>query len=318
MEKNICLLIVTYNRKAYLEKLLKQIVNQTEKIDGIFIFDNYSSDGTDKLLRNMNIIKDIKEQKVIENRTNDITYYYYRNNRNTGGAGGFHKAFELIYDMNKFQYIWAMDDDVIPEDNCLEKLINFQDKDTMITIPNRTDENFQDKACVEIDLKNPFKIFMKKKKIIKGEKLREQESIEVVDMAFEGPLVNCELLEKIGLPDEKYFIQFDDTDYATRASKVTKLRFVRDAILHKQIIPTSINNKLMNWKDYYAYRNDILFCQKYAENIFVKYITPILLYINLFLKTIIKRKWKNIKVINKAFKDGYTKNEGKTINPGEL
>ena len=137
-------------------------------------------------------------------------------------------------------------------------------------------------------------------------------------MAFEGPLINCKLINNIGLPDENYFIQFDDTDYATRASQYTKIKFIKNAILHKQIIPIRKNNKLMNWKEYYAYRNDILFCRKYGKNVLVKYMTPILVFIDLSLRAIIKRKWKNLKVLSKAFLDGYLGKKGKTINPGDL
>ena len=50
----------------------------------------------------------------------------------------------------------------------------------------------------------------------------------------------------------------------------------------------------------------------------MKYLTPILLYVNLMGKAIIKRKEKNIKVISRAFYDGYTEKKGKTVEPGEF
>ncbi len=315
---NLCVLIVTYNRKVYLEKLLNNIV-KNKKIENIFIFDNYSNDDTTELLKKMKIIDEVEENKIISTINKNIQYYYYRNSENSGGSGGFHKGFELISNMNKFEYIWAMDDDVIPDEDCLNRLLMYQSEDTMITIPNRTDENYEDKVCTSIDLTNPFKLFVKKKKTYKVSELPcNKEYIEVVDMAFEGPLINCKLINNIGLPDENYFIQFDDTDYATRASQYTKIKFIKNAILHKQIIPIRKNNKLMNWKEYYAYRNDILFCRKYGKNVLVKYMTPILVFIDLSLRAIIKRKWKNLKVLSKAFLDGYLGKKGKTINPGDL
>ena len=54
----------------------------------------------------------------------------------------------------------------------------------------------------------------------------EDENIRVVDMAFEGPLFNRKIIEKVGLPDKNYFLQFDDTDYATRACKYTNIELV--------------------------------------------------------------------------------------------
>ena len=163
---NLCVLIVTYNRKVYLEKLLNNIV-KNKKIENIFIFDNYSNDDTTELLKKMKIIDEVEENKIISTINKNIQYYYYRNSENSGGSGGFHKGFELISNMNKFEYIWAMDDDVIPDEDCLNRLLMYQSEDTMITIPNRTDENYEDKVCTSIDLTNPFKLFVKKKKTYK-------------------------------------------------------------------------------------------------------------------------------------------------------
>lgn len=319
---NVCTLIVTYNRKIYLEKLLKNIT-KNKNVKNILIFDNFSNDGTTELLKEMKIIDEVKENEIISNKKENVQYYYYRNNKNTGGAGGFHKGFELIQNMKKFDFIWLMDDDVLPDENCLNNLLKYQSEDTMITIPNRTDENFNDNVFVSIDLTNPFKLFANKKKCFKASKLKDdKEYYDVINMTFEGPLINCKLIDIIGLPDEKYFIQYDDTDYAMRAIKYTKIKFIKKAILHKQIVnnnkPQRNKKRYMNWKDYYAYRNDILFCRKYGKNIFVKYITPIFLCMNLILRAIIKRKWKNIKVIKKAFLDGYSEKGGKIVNPGEF
>ena len=302
--KDVAAVIVTYNRKDFLKKCIKALLEQEkgEECD-ILVIDNASTDGTKE-----EIVKYIQSQQVI----------YINTGNNLGGAGGFHKMFELLSVLNKFDYIWTMDDDVLPENDCLEKLLKYQDENTMITVPNRTDLRFNDKACINMDLSNPFKIFMKKKTTIQGNELSKIEVVDVVDMAFEGPLINSKLLSQIGLPDDRYFIQFDDTDYATRALNVTKIKFIVKAILHKQIIPIESKDRIMNWKSYYSYRNDILFCRKYGKNFGVKYVTPVFLYINLMIKAIFKKKWKNIKIINKAFFDGYIQKCGKTINPGEL
>ena len=320
MKQRVGVVIVTYNRKEYLKKLIKSLYEQTYDVKNIFILDNHSNDGTDEYIKNEFQISKVFEDKILEGISKEnMKIFYYRNSNNSGGAGGFNKAFELVNQMDLFEYIWVMDDDVIPEKECLECLIKFQSEDRMITIPNRTDENYVDQICTNINLTNPFKIFMKKKTVCKVNKINaEQECIDIVDMPFEGPLINMKLLRKVGLPDKDYFIQFDDTDFATRSIKHTKIGFIIKAKLHKQIISASNKKRMMNWKDYYAYRNDILFCRKYGKNIFVKYLTPIFLYGNLILRAIIKRKWKNIKVINKAFIDGYIGKKGKTVNPGDF
>ena len=312
--KKIYVLIVTFNRIEYLKKLLIKLLELDVK--GVCIIDNKSNDNTNNDLVKMGFAINSNEGILQKSKVKDKEIIYYRNEDNLGGAGGFSKGFELMKDF-EWDYLWVMDDDVLPDDKCLENLLKYQTEEVQITIPNRTTAGgFEEKVCTKINLKNPFKIFMKKK--TKRAIENEDENIRVVDMAFEGPLFNRKIIEKVGLPDKNYFLQFDDTDYATRACKYTNIELIKDAHLYKQIIPSKNKNKYMNWKDYYAYRNDIIYCKKYGANFMVKYITPIFLWINLTCKAIIKCKFKNMKVINKAFIDGYSNKKGKTVNPGEL
>ena len=47
--KSVCALVVTYNRKAYLFKLIVEgLLKQTYPIEKIIIFDNNSTDGTEQ------------------------------------------------------------------------------------------------------------------------------------------------------------------------------------------------------------------------------------------------------------------------------
>lgn len=313
--KKIFILIVTYNRINYLKKLLERLKDIKPSPKAILIVDNNSTDNTNLELINLGYAKNENKEVIQENIIKDTKILYYKNGKNTGGAGGFAKGFEILKEYD-WDYLWIMDDDVLPDYKCLENLLKFQTEEVKITIPNRTSDGFSEKVCTNIDLKNPFKIFMHKKKLCDARKVNEK--IKVVDMAFEGPLIKRDIINEIGIPDERYFLQFDDTDYATRAKKYTDIEWIKSAHLYKQIIPSKNAKKYMNWKDYYAYRNDIIYCRKYGRNFWVKKITPIFLWINLSLRALVKLKFKNFKVINKAFWDGYKERTGKTINPGEL
>ena len=46
MNKKVCVLLCTYNRKKCLEKVLNALSNQTHQISGIVVVDNHSTDGT--------------------------------------------------------------------------------------------------------------------------------------------------------------------------------------------------------------------------------------------------------------------------------
>ena len=120
------------------------------------------------------------------------------------------------------------------------------------------------------------------------------------------------------MPKKELFIIFDDSEYAYRASKVTEMHYIKKAILHKQIIPSSDPSRLMGWKEYYSYRNQYWYDRTYGENVFVRYLRPIFNHVDLCLRAIVRRKWSNFTVLKKAYHDGTKGILGKTVDPGSI
>ena len=316
MKKKVCALIVTYNRKEYLVKCIEALQNQTVKPSTIIIYDNNSTDGTESKLLESNIIKSAKIDEITENKLDEIKILFYKCSKNLGGSAGFHYGINIAVNQD-CDYIWTMDDDVFPDKDCLKNLLN-EMKNKRICIPNRTDENFIDNPIVKLNMSNPFKYSVGlRKKTIDVNKLKEN-NIIVVDMPFEGPIFEKQLVEEVGLPNKDLFIIFDDSEYAYRISQVTQIYFIKNAILHKQIIPNKDKNKLMNWKDYYGYRNQYWFDKKYGENFLVKYLRPLFNHFDLVLRAIIRKKFSNIKVLNAAYYDGSHGLLGKRVEPGKV
>lgn len=315
MNQSVCGVIVTYNRKEYLRKLLLSLRTQSHPLKAILIFDNKSTDGTEEMLLKNGFCIDAEKGVLHKNDTDSITYYYFRNKINSGGSGGFHDAIEIASKL-EYDYIWTMDDDVIPEKNCLEELLKYMSKEVQVCIPSRTDKDFLDYAITDINMSNPFLYHITSRKTrIKSTEIKS-EWVQVKDMPFEGPLFDVSIIREIGLPKKEFFIIFDDTEYALRAAKRTKLYFVPSAVLHKQIIPDAKHHEKMGWKEYYGYRNQFWFDYMYGENILVRYLRPLFLAIELSLKAVIKRKWTNLKVIFLAYKDGMQGKLGKRVEPG--
>ena len=187
-----------------------------------------------------------------------------------------------------------------------------------ICVPCRTDERYLDYAVVNVNMSNPFLYSISaRKKAVPSHNIHEN-SIPIKDMPFEGPLIDSSLVNEIGLPKKELFIIFDDSEYAYRASKVTEILYIKDAVLHKQIIPSKDHSRLMGWKEYYGYRNQYWFDCTYGENVFVKYLRPILNHMDLCLRAIVRRKWSNFTVLNKAYHDGTREILGKTVDPGAV
>lgn len=310
--KKVCVICVTYNRKEYLSKLLSALQHQDYKIDSVIIVDNCSSDQTNEMLQEKGYVTKAEYDEVHYHENQNIKFYYYRSSRNMGGAGGFKECFKIATTLD-VDYYWVMDDDVLPQSTCLSKLLLNQNDQNKITIPCRSDENFKDRIVTKIDMKSLFKGVANRKEYYNFD---VSNNIAVVDMPFEGPLINAELAKRVGLPNDEYFIYYDDTDYAWRAKQYTNILYVHDAILNKQIIPIKSKDKNISWKEYYLLRNTIYFDRKYGENFGVRYIRPILIWISLIFKNIISLNFKNLPKVNKAIFDGYVGKMGKSVEPG--
>jgi len=101
-------LIVTYNRKDLVCSCLQACLAQSETPDHIFLLDNGSTDGTKERLQAAGFLKDPR-----------ITYFSMR--RNIGPAGAFDQLFRLAW-MSNCDWMWVMDDDVIPTKSALQEL----------------------------------------------------------------------------------------------------------------------------------------------------------------------------------------------------
>lgn len=305
--KKVSCLIVTYNRKVYLEKTVKAVLAQTYPITKLLVFDNASSDGTENMM--LKLIKDGENKLIFKTEL-----LYYRSRYNTGGSGGFHYGIKRLLSEG-CDYVWVMDDDVFPEANCLEELIGHMEENVRMCIPSRTDEKYLDYAITKINMNNPFKYSLAAIKTRLSSDDVKEETISVVDISFEGPLIDTTLIYEIGLPNKELFLQYDDTDYAMRASKVTSILFCKHALMHKQIIPAPSKDRLMNWKHYYAYRNQVWFYKQYGKNCFVRTLRPIMRIGDLLLRAIILRKWSNIRILRRAYVDGIKGHLGMIIPP---
>lgn len=314
---NICVATVTYNRKEYLLKLLNALSVQTYHIDTIYIVDNHSNDGTmGMLIQHGVIVSDGISDSVFSGLWRGIRINYYYNDINTGGAGGFEQVFRIAAS-GDHDFLWAMDDDVLPERDCLEILLSMMDDNHKITFPSRTDSNFTDYISVSYNLTNPFIFKINRRyKIAYSTELKD-DCVDTYAFPFEGPLFCMDLLRQVGYPDSKYFIMYDDSDYARRCLKYTKIRYVKTACLHKQIIPT--NHDVFSWKDYYCFRNCFLFDMKYGKNIGVRKLRPFFIMMTKYLvNKYIRHNYFVADTIKIAFIDAVAGRIGKTVEPGKL
>jgi len=272
--------IVTYNRLSLLQNLVDALNRQTYDNFDLLIINNSSNDGTQLWL---NSLKDI----------------FVINQDNSGSSGGQFTAFKYALE-NNYDYLWTMDDDVLPEDNCLEELIKYSNNNTVL-VPLRItpkSEIFYNE-CKYFNFTNPFKSLWKE--IIKHKDLND-DLLQIEGATFEGMFIATNIISKVGLPYKFYFIFADDTDYCIRLLKNSyKIYLVKNAIMKRQLNLIENISLFNDWKAYYIIRNIFLLDRLYG-NILVKNLRPLFYFFKFLIKV---KKMEDIKVLNKAFLDAY-------------
>ena len=311
---DVCATIVTYNRKELLAELLSALRRQTHPVKTVVIVDNHSSDGTPELLKERGIIARTEPDIVHINSLEGTAVHYYRSSANTGGAGGFEQAFRIAM-RTEHDFIWAMDDDVEPEEDCLEKLLQAVSDTAQVCIPNRSGNGWTEPVVKEYDLSNPFLVNVRRFKKAFASSRVEGGTEKVADIAMEGPLISTEIIRKAGVPDGNYFLFFDDSDYAQRLLRHTTINFVKDARLHRKIAKTG--KSAAPWRHYYFNRNAFYFDRRYGKNVLVRHFRPFLSCHSRMLLALLRGRPDRARLLRRAYRDAVRGRMGKQIEPGE-
>ena len=103
---NIVAVVVTYNRLVLLKQNIAALKKQTCLPTHIVVIDNCSTDGTAEFLQTVEGL------------------HVIRTTQNTGGAGGFFEGIKAAVALQA-DWMWLMDDDTIPHDDALEKMLPY-------------------------------------------------------------------------------------------------------------------------------------------------------------------------------------------------
>jgi len=302
--KEVCVALVTFNRKKLLLECLDGLMKQVKKPNAIYLIDNSSTDGTEDILLENNYISSIPPKKFQHSwkttkEIEGIVVHYVKMENNTGGAGGFHEGMKLAH-LDEYEWVWLMDDDVEPKPNALKELLEYKHISKCIH-PSR--ESVDGKEVMwegYIDAMTGLRVNLDNYSFNNG---KDYTCVNIA--CFEGMLVHRDIIDKIGYPDKRFFIIYDDTVFGLLASQFTNVIMINSPLIIKKIIKT---NDYSAFSAYYFVRN--LFLQKtYIDNVFKKYyfsrnIFFILELFRTYAKTIRTIPLKSLSIISKATIDG--------------
>ncbi|MEO5357440.1 MAG: glycosyltransferase family 2 protein [Nitrospirae bacterium YQR-1] len=263
----VCAVVVTYNRKTLLLECLEGIKKQTAPVEAIYLVDNASVDGTPEALLDAGLISELPQQGLNDSAIytykpdtlEGITLYYIRMHKNTGGAGGFHEGLKRAYE-NPYSWFWLMDDDVEPLPTALSTQLSFSGIGKCI-MPGK---KFLDGTVLVDD--SHFCLTTGKMTPVKGSIFSAAEPFSCKNYGtFEGMLISREVVEKVGLPDTRFFYIGDDFVYGAMASLYTNVLMLKEPVFLKKLkredaktVMGKDSVRLRDMEIYYGTRNRFL------------------------------------------------------------
>ncbi|WP_417852158.1 glycosyltransferase family 2 protein [Bifidobacterium moraviense] len=231
VEKNsiekLAIVIVTYKRQRLLATLFDSIRQLTRAPWRIVVVDNEHSDETRGMVEQLAAdVRGLWGSTDPDAEGNAERVVYAPQADNLGGSGGFSAGVRRAYELGA-EWFWVMDDDVAVEPDGIEKLAPWTLRHDVVQ-GSRYDYDggpfyWQYHFIVPLGIPNP----------IAPAAFGPARHRVMNTMCFEGGLFRRSVVERIGFPDPRFFIYWDDTIYGYLASKVTEPIVVEDVVLRR-------------------------------------------------------------------------------------
>ena len=202
-----------------------------------------------------------------------------KNSKNLGFSGGHNISIEYVFE-NKADYVLILNNDTYVDKNFLTELLKIANKDESVGIlapkiyfapgfefhKNRYSQKERGKVFWygggKMDWANVNGYHRGVDEVDKGQ-YNEAEETEIATGCC--MLIKREVLEKVGMLDEKYFLYYEDSDLSMRARKKDfKIMYVPSSIIwHKNAGSAGGSGSVL--QDYYITRNRLVFGFKFAS-----------------------------------------------------
>ncbi len=262
-DPRIIAVVVTFNRLELLQRVVRRLAEVADtdgRLAEIVVVDNASTDGTGEWLT---------AQQPADPRLRPL-----RLDRNRGGAGGFHDGLAEAVARGA-DLVWLMDDDGLPDPDCLAVLLEaglpLHGGDLDFWGPLVVDEDRPDRLVFPIRLPGRAQV------VHELDDVRAAAAdglIRGVVIPFNGVLVTRQLVERIGLVREEFFIWGDDHEYRFRAERAgARIATVVDAVVRHPSVGelgtpmafgrTTYNHSPSDLKHYCLARNNLVNLKTY-------------------------------------------------------
>ncbi|MEW6407229.1 MAG: glycosyltransferase family 2 protein [Patescibacteria group bacterium] len=291
----VSIIFPNYNGKKDTLECLNSLLKLNypkEKLE-IIVVDNGSNDGSQKA-----ILDFFKKLTALR-----LSLRLIQNQKNLGAPAAYNQGICAVH--KNYEYIWKLDNDVIVDKNSLKKMVEFLEVDKKTGLASGKIYYHEignspqgDYFLMKYKMLSPvdFSLWSKSthsatvtkstfwaiggkinyffgnfRNVAKNQKDVGQYETPRSNFDFLpgcATLIKKEVIKKIGLFDEKYFVYYDETDFCVRAKRAGyDLMYIPSAkIWHKASRTTREGSY---FKNYYLTRNKFLFFRKFRKSIFI-------------------------------------------------
>lgn len=283
MKKSVSIIILNYNKNQVTLDCLKSLKNQTYKNFEILLVDNGSKYNT--FLELKRELKQFKENLEILLIRIKVNLYF---------TGGNNKALKIV----QGKYICLLNNDTIVSPDFIEKMVDFLEENSdagMISpkIKVYKNKNYIWYAGAHINLRKASVSELRGSYEFDPQNQKYNEAALTDYAAGTALFLKKEVLDKIGLLDEIFFMYFEEADWNLRAKKKGyKIYYVPTTIIYHKVTPI-ISKKALLLKQFFLKRNSQILVWKHA-----KFIDLLIFYFGYSLKNL---KIMLIAVMNRRF-----------------
>ncbi|MCD6639316.1 MAG: glycosyltransferase [Nocardioides sp.] len=255
-QPRVVAVVVTHNRLPLLQRLVTRL-GEIAGLAEVLVVDNASTDGTGAWLA----ARPATGATPLAARTLET---------NSGGAGGFHDGLAWAVERGA-DLVWLMDDDGLPDTDCLDLLLQHHDLD--FWGPLVVDEDDADRLVFPIRLPGRTRVVHRLADVRAAARAGR---IDDIVIPFNGVLVTRDLVERIGLPRSEFFIWGDDHEYRLRAEEAgARIATIVDATVRHPSVGdlgtpmafgrTTYNHSPSDLKHYCMARNNLVNLRDYRS-----------------------------------------------------
>lgn len=242
----VSIVFTSYNHKEYLKQALDSLINQTYQNLEIIIIDDYSTDGSQEILRQYEHIENISLKLQVQN------------------SGSYVKASNYGASFARGEYILFAQCDDFAEVNQIEILLNTLESNPNVGVVF-SKSNMVNEAGITYTTdfsgrERSFKRAVKDNGLIKGSKMKEFLSFSCVIPNLSAALIRHDLFKQIGGLSENYLV-VADWEFWLDLSEITDFYYIKQPLnyfrQHATTIRSSIKIKTQIIEIYKMFYNHI-------------------------------------------------------------